>query len=360
MSFMTSLGNLAEGFVQGEQVKDQRAYQQALLKQQQEQSDEQKKLDAATLRNQGVDPATGQPLPFNVPKSLSQIIPGNGGNAQPTADDYVKHYLGLAAEAVRQNRPDLAQEYSTIAQQWGLGAERSATAQYTLEGRLPLAQAQAAAERDLPQRAREIAGENNSARLEIEAQRLKNSQLLAQYNEQSRYAIAQLAGAYHIQGIQDQDAIRQAVAEYQAQTRQYMQGTSPQAQILNPQGAAALGAQGMPAFPSITINTGQPGGLPPLPVPPWQSGGAQPPSVQPKNQTEPKGFYQPQQVLKLADEALKAGTPPAQIKTRLDEMVKKGEVDAATARQVETMLHIPLSPLPVAGGSQATSPFGLP
>jgi hypothetical protein len=339
-------GGAAPAFAQARQDAQNRAQYQAALAEQIREANQQNTLSqqqlalqqqqaAAQNRTQGLD-AQGNPLPgLNVPKDLSEIVTGNKGKGAPTADDYVQYYLKLSALALAQGRPDLEQMYNQIASSWGLGVERTSSAQVNVQGKLPLLQAQAAAERDLPQRAREIAGANNAAKLQAVAEQIASRQELAQYGAQERFALAQYAGALHLQGLEVGAAIAQAKETYDAQVKNYLQQTSPQAEVLNPQGA---GGVSMPSYPPININVTEPnapqappvGGIQPLPVTgSGRGGGAQPVRKLSANEA-----------MQTAVKALGSGMPKATVLAQLKEAVSKGAIDRSVATQIETELGL--------------------
>ncbi len=258
MAFMAGLMGAEAGQGQGriqayQDALAQQAQQQTLLEQQRE-FDAQQKLLAA---QSGIDPTTGKPLPPNVPKAFSQILPGNKGKGTPGPNDFVNHYLGLAAANV--NNP-YGQQYANIAAQYGLGAERSATAAYTAGAKTDQAEAAVQLDNARIQVLTKIQPEQFKAKLgEDRDKYIYNAAAQydrAQYNAQQRQYLATLNAAFRFQGYSQQDAFRASLQQYQEDSQNW------RSELTNEKSPLYQGPQAgnTPPAPNFTINTGGGGG----------------------------------------------------------------------------------------------------
>jgi len=150
-----------------------------------------------------------------------------------------------------------------------LGTQRESTATLNTQGRLPeakahvgLYEAQAAAARDLPARARQIAAGHDAASLARATVEANNRTELAHYQGNVRVGLAQLTAAYHLQGMNYEAATKTAIDQFNQDSQTYRQQTSARNALLDP--SAAAGAVQpqliMPSSPSITVNVPQGGG----------------------------------------------------------------------------------------------------
>lgn len=299
LSYLSGVGRAkqtaADQTLRSREVEQQHEDRQQQLDQQKQEFDETHSYNQAQLEMQrskfamdtrasGIDPNTGQPLPPPVlPKQLTQIVPLNKGRGgAPGPQDNANHDLALADYYDSIGRPDLAAERRQTATQYGLGAQRMAAAGLsgartteTLEGKLPLDRSQAtlddakaAAERDLPARAREIAAGHDQGAWQRASAQIASHQLIAGYQGQTRVYLAQLGGAFMLKGKGADEAARAAIADYNGRVRGYLAKQKAQAAL--PTDAQTGTSQPFPTLPQpaatpVTIN---PGGLQP-PQDPW-------------------------------------------------------------------------------------------
>lgn len=222
--------------------------------------------------------------------------------------------------------------------------------------------AQTYVQKTLPARALQIAGMNNSTRLQVEASRIANSQYLATYNGNLRIGLAQLAGAYHIQGLNDEDATRRAIADYNGSVQAYRVQMNPEQSLLNPNyqqpGAPApitinVGDQSQPKFTpgdytgGDSAGGGPPKGLKPGEVPAYKGQSLNPQTGLPYPAAQPVQKIAPMKALNDAKQKLAQGWTPAQLDKGLQQLVRSGALDPRAATQIEIQLGLKTA----AGGS---------
>ena len=223
MAFLTALGSALGGYATGhaQRVADK------LAQQQQEESE---RVGAANAAAQGIDINTGRPMPLPpLPVNLTQVRPHNQGRGAPATPDeqndlrwqqamYYASQPDAESQAVGKSMVD-----ALTAQ--GLYGYRGAETQYTLQGRLPQAEAQTEFIRTAHQTAIEIANSRDAAAYQ-RAVLAAQTQLRDHYTDSNtRLAVAQIAGQYMLQGKTLQEATAMADATYQSQIQATMYGT---------------------------------------------------------------------------------------------------------------------------------------
>ena len=168
------------------------------------------------------------PLP-PLPVNLTQVRPHNQGRGAPATPDeqndlrwqqamYYASQPDAESQAVGKSMVD-----ALTAQ--GLYGYRGAETQYTLQGRLPQAEAQTEFIRTAHQTAIEIANSRDAAAYQ-RAVLAAQTQLRDHYTDSNtRLAVAQIAGQYMLQGKTLQEATAMADATYQSQIQATMYGT---------------------------------------------------------------------------------------------------------------------------------------
>lgn len=176
--------------------------------------------------------------------TFRKTLEAGGLNAPPpdfakkTDAEKISYFNRLGVAALAAGDTDTAREAGTFSNNIALSAQRESTANLNVH-KMSLVDAQAAAERDLPARARVIAAGHDQASLQRATMEVQGRQELAQFNANTRAGLVQLAAAYRTQNMSVQDAVRTAIAQYNGDVQIYKGQTSPQAQILNPAGSAA-------------------------------------------------------------------------------------------------------------------------
>jgi len=225
----------------------------------------------AALRGQGIGP-DGQPL-----APLPVVPPPVGAKgAAATDDQLVRFYLGRAAQAIQINRPDLAKQFTDLASQYGLGAQRTALAslsgirgQEIIKGKIPLEQAQAGwwkqkhsevmatLQNRLATVSAQVRGRANAAAASARA-RLSSSGMAADQKE----FIALQTGLNVANGRNETEAHTEAMAQYHtaasqwlAQSKSYAAGTGPDpgAAPTPQQFTVNLPSQGSPSVVVVTV-----------------------------------------------------------------------------------------------------------
>jgi hypothetical protein len=391
MAFLGGAGAALKGFTNAQQTAYQNALQDRYAKMQQQQNEAQAARDAAeqayrdaeskrleqqqTAQNHalGLD-ADGKPLPPPVlPPALSQVIPNQksfkpGTIPKVGSPEYAAYRAeqlrSLAIWAANNGRPDLAKTYSDQATGASYDAQRIGSAAVSrakvpeIYSQRDYNEARAAAEKDLPARAREIAKGHDQASLDRAAQQVNSREWiaklndgtrrdLAQYNAQARFAIAQLAGAYHLTGVDEQTATQRAIADYKGGVQRYLQsvrpysgldvvpggdGTQMPAGVASPGGGTTVNVN-MPPFPGAVPNNG---GLQPPGANAGGGGGAGPTA-----QNAAK-------VLADARAAMGQGASPHAIRARLNEMMQRNEITGYQRDQIVRQLGIMQQATPVA------------
>jgi hypothetical protein len=232
----------------------------------------------------------------------------------------------------------------------------------------------------LPARVREVAQGHDASRIRAAAMQIQSRSDLAQYNYQTRWNLAQLAGAYHIQGNDETNSVKMAIAylngRVQVYTHQIAPGTGIMNPTMNPQDPTAGGPpavqqpQGYYGSP-INIYTSPPPvqyDKPPNQKPPNQNP-RQPPRVIPPRQQN----NTPQPLSQNAATAIQKidGAPIASNKeATIAGYVQRGLLTPQDANMVRQHYGLPAAPLPLpstgmrgtgagAGGAPAGGPFQL-
>jgi len=397
---VAGLGTLAAALYGGYGQGKQQKYQDQLAQQQQEQEatyqSEQTEIErerlaqearqlAATNRQYGLD-ENGNPIPLPVPQGGAPKpipLPVGQKGAPATADQMANYYADVAAQNLQLFHDtgdarylDAAKEYDQLSQAKGylnVAKAGEATARASeAPSRIQLNLARAQAARTAQQTAIKIAQGHDAASIQRAALSTQGAawraqlsantrKAVAQYDRQSQWAIAQLAGAYHLQGINAEDATKQAIADFEGQVKTNIANARPY-----PDTDTAPPEATVPPFqalPPININVGTPGfagALPPLPVPPLVA----PPAKTGTAGTQPSGGgaspVEFKAYLNFAQNAVKRNWTAHDIRQRLNDLVTQGKLSAQQARQIEQQTSLPsgqnLLPLPV-GGSQAATPF---
>ncbi|GAC1496075.1 MAG: hypothetical protein NVS1B2_15730 [Vulcanimicrobiaceae bacterium] len=234
-------------------------------------------------RANGLD-VNGNPLPpLAIPKSMQQVVPNNGGYAQPgdprlkvPADEMlIRHYNQLQAEAIKQNRPDLADQYKALAGAigggaktiGGVGVDQARVGYYGSQGdvnaarvqlygtqgdvnrarvglihsQASLADAHAEAARTAQATAIEIASGHDKSALVRAATEVQGRVQVAGMTNDGKIAVTKLAAAYRVAGKSVDEAAKIAKSVYENRYRKYLQDTNAKNEILNPgAGAAAV------------------------------------------------------------------------------------------------------------------------
>jgi hypothetical protein len=340
---------------------------------------ENKRLEAeaiATNRARGLD-ANGNPLPSpKLPPGLSQVIPNQksfkpGTIPKVGSPEYAAYRAeqlrSLAIWAAKNGRPDLAKTYSDQASGASLDAQRTASAAVS-QAKIPelysqrdYNEARATAEKDLPARAREIAKGHDQASIDRAAQAVTSREWiaklndgtrrdLAQYNGQARWAIAQLAGAIHLTGVDEQNATQRAIAEYKGGVQRYLQSVKPYSGLdVVPAGDASTMPGGVAAPGSgTTVNVN----LPPFPGSLTTDGLQKPPGADTGGGGGPTA-QNATKVLNDAKVAMGQGASPHAIRARLNEMMQLNQITGYQRDQIVRQLGImqqqppPVAPPPV-------------
>lgn len=344
MAFMTSLGNLAGGFAEGQQRAYQNALQNKQLDLEQQQSDEQAKLEAAQLAQ--IDRQNQQQQSNRQFESGLQL-PKNWSTMQP--DQRIAYLTQRYDAAQRAGDDTVAQQTLAEMNSLELGAERLANANYTNKGRLPLAQAQAQwwgqrhsevmAQLQAKFKLANAAQQAAMARAELSARtRLQASSMS---NDERDY-IATLT-ALNVANHQDENqAFQAAMAQYKSaasqwatQEKQYNLGLGADP------GAAPTPQQyivGAPAAGTPSITTVQ------IVLPDGTVRNA--PVVQ---SNLPKPNFDAHTYITKVQQLAKSGTPPAKIRQMLQQSVQGGYL---TQQQMDGILKsagVP-STAPTSGG----------
>ena len=222
MSFFTALLDAAGGFGAGRQQRLQNQQDQQRLASetayQNAQIEEEKARTATETKNaqlgaaeQGYDYGTLKPLPLT---GKYTKIPPNA-----TYDQIATIAAQNYAQAVQQNDQQGIETWGKAAATIPRGYGEVTNAQFTAGPKTALTEAQTRAMNDLPARAREIARGHDAAALTRAGMLMANSRYLAQYNYGARWNLAQLAGAYRLQGYDENNAARAAIADYEGQIR---------------------------------------------------------------------------------------------------------------------------------------------
>jgi hypothetical protein len=299
-----------------------------------------------TQRGAGINPLTGQPFPYTMDPALKQIVAKNGGKA-PTPEQVNAHFNGLINDALRQNRPDLADfyrqqatDYSTLVYSGGLKVAQAGEA----GARTTLDQARAKALGTQQATLLAIARGHDATAIQKAGMQFQNAREIAQYTGAWHTYIANLAGAYRLAGNDQNNAIKLAIDKANNQVRTF----GYQANALNPEtpppGLGDPGTGGTNAGP--TINYILPGAEPStLPTPPWQQPangaqpGAKPPSTAPVvDQTMVNTIL-----------ATTKGHSRAEIQAALQSMQKAGRISAELAHAVWAKVPPDTPPVPVGG-----------
>lgn len=344
MSFLTAALTALGGYGQGRQQRTQNQEEQQRLDIERENAESQRSYETQqTTALQNTNDQYQQSRAFE--KGLK--YPANWAKMAP-ADQY--NYLQVRYNnAIAAGDTDAAKETLDQMNSLPRAGYEFANTQYTLQGKLPLAEAQTKAENDLPGRIRYVAQQHTQAEVEVAAQRFAGQKWLAQYNYGARWNIAQLAGAFRLQGYSEQDAARAAQDYYNGQVKEYTTGMNPEQSLLNPnyvQPSAPDYPGGAPGGPGTTVNVYGAGiGQPPPPVNPQAgpgvpSGGGQPGTPVQGAPPAAQQKYSAPQTLKFASDALKAGTPKTQVYAKLKAMVQSGQITPQAANGVELMLHL--------------------
>ena len=226
-------------------------------------------------------------------------------------------------------------------------------AQFTAGPKTALTEAQTRAMNDLPARAREIARGHDAAALTRAGMLMANSRYLAQYNYGARWNLAQLAGAYRLQGYDENNAARAAIADYEGAIKvQLGNQTSQTSQYDADVRSGAAGAQppapvGSPTDITINVPTGQPTTGPPPPIFVGGKPGAAPPGgqlpplpVRPPKLNANTVFQQAQAHLK------DHSSTPDQVRQTLSSLAADGQLTQAEANQISHMLLLDVPTLP--------------
>lgn len=408
MSFVTTILDAAGGYGRGRDA----AFQRGLEKQQQTDSEkaqaaqqayddaqianERKRLSQdqsyqnAQLRGSGVD-AQGNLIPL--PPIAGQAVTPPPVNAKP--EQMMAYYDALANRARDAFQKTGDPRYNTLATGYDTAGQKYAAGLYALsgvdlreQGTIPLDQARTFAERDLPARARTIAAGHDAAALQRATLQVNSREWiaklndstrrdLASFNAQARYTIAQLAGAYHLRGIDEQTATQLGIADYRGQVQQYLQQERPYSSLDTVPQAPSAG------FPTLNINVGGAGGgaipaFPGGPGVPGTGGGLQPPAITTAPGTVGAADNQViQSSIVSAKAAMAKGATPHQIRQRLNEAMQAGQITGAQRDQIVRQLGImqqaappavrqsqpldqlhlpPINPQP-AGGQASAAPF---
>jgi hypothetical protein len=278
VSFLTAalygLGAFGQGRQQRtqNQLAQQQQQQQAAYDQAQIAAEQARTRDERT-QNQ-LDPATGQFRPYIPPRPLTQVFPNNHGKAPAQGSpEYAQAHVALlysqANDAERGGYPVTAANLRAQARDEALNTNTLANAAFTSGAKTAntladagLANARAKAAATAQQTALQIAGMNNQGRLAIAGAQIQGRFAVANLNDATRVnvanldvagrqAVTNLAGAYHLKGLSDEDAWREALAKYNDAMRVYGKDvqTNPDAPIPQFQEPA-------PSGQPITINVG--------------------------------------------------------------------------------------------------------
>jgi hypothetical protein len=267
MALLTALLTGYAGYGQGRQQRLQNqqeqqrtasetAYQNAEIEQEKARTAAEQKTTALNATEQGYDPNTLKPLPLT---GKYAKIPQNA-----TYDDIATITARNYAQAIEQNDPQGIEYWGKAAATIPRGYGEVTNAQFTAGPKTALAEAQTKAMNDLPARAREIAAGHDAATLQRASMQMANSQALARYNYGARWNLAQLAGAYRLQGYDENNAARAAIADYEGQIRVQLGNAQVQGREFDTEynDAARAGSSSYPKAPSGAV---QP--VPPVNVP---------------------------------------------------------------------------------------------
>ncbi|MDB5094139.1 MAG: hypothetical protein JWO85_2240 [Candidatus Eremiobacteraeota bacterium] len=207
------------------------------------------------------------------------------GWATMSASDKIGYLSKRADAAFAAGDMEVVHAAQAEATAIGLNEQRLANADYTSgartdltrstigvnDARITLLKAQAKATADLPARARAIAAGHDQAAWQRATAQINSRAEIAQYNGVLRTNLAQLAGAYHLQGMDYAAATRAAVDQYNQLQSDYRQQMTPAAQLTRDPNAPAPQMPQLQYPPAPTINYN----LAPLPMLP----GATPPTT---------------------------------------------------------------------------------
>jgi hypothetical protein len=166
----------------------------------------------------GYDLSTGRLVtPPPIPPNLQRVVPGHVGTAyKPTTQDQVDHYLSIASYYTKVGTPQAlqqAQRYTDLANAAAQGFYRIQSGQeQTTRGSLNTAEAGYYSQRNQTMLA--SVSMRDRAQIELEAQRLAGQIQVHNIDNASRSQIATRAAIYRLQGLNEQDATRRAIAEW--------------------------------------------------------------------------------------------------------------------------------------------------
>jgi hypothetical protein len=374
MALLTALAAAYGGYGQGRQqavqnklAQQQEADYQAQTEIEKQRAQQEQQKFNVEQQQAGYDPVTGKLLPLSA-KGYVAISPGDD-----EATISKKSWQNYAIATQQGDAAGIARWGGFVGKGTPSQAYQQVTGGNVNVAKVKLIDAQAAAERDLPARARQIAAGHNAAQIQAAGMRYRSAIQVAGMNDQTKIAVANLAGAYRLQGVNDQDSVRMAIADYQGQVSMYNSRNrdiaaqndallraeaTAKSPLGYPQGwdpGATFGAP--PAMGAVNINIGQPTGTPYLPPPPGYGGNGAPnfpPITRPKGEAGKidTGDYAPKKVLQDAWEAMQHGASPQKIAHLLQTFVNEGKISPQVATSIEQMLHT--------GGSQAAGNPPLP
>lgn len=206
-----------------------------------EQATRQQQADAVTAKN------TADTAQFSRDREFEQGLrmPWNWSK-MPDADK-ASYLQKRQTAALQAGDTDVAKSSQDAINGIALGTQREASAAFTggartrnvdsatavNQHRLGLIDAQAAAARDLPARVREVAAGHDAASLQRAELQISSRKELAIYSAGVRAQLIPLAAAYRLQGIDETNSTRLAIADFNGRVQVYRSQTDPRRELLS-------------------------------------------------------------------------------------------------------------------------------